>query len=208
MSAAEGRPAGGVGALVVLAFAALEGTFSLYLREPDGVDDRRAAYAFAFLGLVSALVQGGLIRRLVPRFGEPRLILVGLLALAAGWRGWLWRGRLAGAFRGDGRGGVGQALAGPSLSGLLSRMTPASEQGAIFGLLTAAGTFARMVNYVVANRLLGRLGAAAPFWEGAAVAGVAFGLAVWTLRGTRAGSGEVAVEVAAEGAGVGEGFAE
>ena len=53
----------------------LEGTFSLYLKGRFDWSPREAAFGFAFLGLVSALVQGGLIRRLVPRLGEPRLIL-------------------------------------------------------------------------------------------------------------------------------------
>jgi DHA1 family tetracycline resistance protein-like MFS transporter len=59
-----------VGALVVLAFAALEGTFSLFLAQRLDWDAGHAAFGFALLGLVSAIVQGGLIRRLVPRFGE------------------------------------------------------------------------------------------------------------------------------------------
>ena len=53
-----------------LAFAAFEGTFALYLQRRLGWDARSAAFAFAGLGLLSALVQGGLIRRLVPATGE------------------------------------------------------------------------------------------------------------------------------------------
>ncbi len=74
-----------LGALVVLAFAALEGTFSLYLRDRMQWDARSAAFGFAFLGFVSAFVQGGLIRRLVPRFGEPRLFAIGIVLLALGF---------------------------------------------------------------------------------------------------------------------------
>src|SRR6185437_11879508 len=60
-----------LGALAVLAFAALEGTFSLYLKGRFGWSAAQVAFGFAFLGLVSAGVQGGMIRRLVPRQGEP-----------------------------------------------------------------------------------------------------------------------------------------
>src|SRR5581483_7374645 len=78
--------------------------------------------------------------------------------------------------------GVGQGLASPTVSGLLSRVTPASEQGAIFGTLSAAQTLARMLNYEVANVLLRRGGPSAPYWEAAAVAAVALGLALMTVR--------------------------
>ncbi|HEU5119310.1 MAG TPA: MFS transporter, partial [Isosphaeraceae bacterium] len=45
----------GVGALSVLAFASLEGTFSLYLEGRLNWDSTQAAYGFAFLGLIAAI---------------------------------------------------------------------------------------------------------------------------------------------------------
>jgi DHA1 family tetracycline resistance protein-like MFS transporter len=72
--------------------------------------------------------------------------------------------------------GVGQGLVGPSVSGLLSRLTPPSEQGAVFGTLSSAQTLARMISYSTANLLLGRVSTAAPYWFGFAVY-VAAGLA-------------------------------
>ena len=66
-----------IGFLAVLAFAAFEGTFALFLLRRMHWDARTAAFAFAGIGFLSAVVQGGLIRRLVPRFGEARLIVIG-----------------------------------------------------------------------------------------------------------------------------------
>lgn len=154
-----------LGFLSVLAFAALEGTLSLYLRRRMDWNARSAAFVFAGLGLLSALVQGGLIRRLVPRFGEPRLIGAGIAIVALGFAGLALASdalELAGAMV---LVGVGQGLVGPSVSGLLSRLTPASEQGAVFGTLSSAQTLARMISYSIANLLLGR-STAAPYWFG------------------------------------------
>jgi DHA1 family tetracycline resistance protein-like MFS transporter len=167
-----------LGALVVLGFAALEGTFSLYLKTRFGWSPERAAFGFAFLGLVSAVVQGGLIRRLVPRHGEPRLIITGLTTVAVGFAGLAvvraWPG-LLGAMLVV---GVGQGLVSPTVSGLLSRVTPASEQGAVFGTLSSAQTAARMINYSVANLILAKAGPAAPYWEACAISTVALLLAL------------------------------
>lgn len=172
-----------VGALSTLAFATLEGTFSLFLDRRLGWSAGEAAFAFAYLGLCSALVQGGLIRRLVPRHGEPRLILVGLATLAAGLA-WMATVQSIAALLAAGLLiAVGTGLSGPSITGLLSRITPASEQGAVFGVLLSAQTLARLINYLVANRLLGQLGPGAPYWEGAAIAAVAFALALWLVVG-------------------------
>jgi DHA1 family tetracycline resistance protein-like MFS transporter len=150
--------------LAILAFAAFEGTFALFLDRRLHWDARTSAFAFAGTGLCSAMVQGGLIRRLVPRFGEARLIVVGLVLAASGFAclplvsnaielvGSLFL--LA----------VGQGLTSPSISGLLSRITPMSEQGAVFGTLTSSQTLARMISYSTSNVLLGRVSTGAPYW--------------------------------------------
>lgn len=170
-----------IGALTTLAFASLEGTFSLFLKARLEWTATQAALGFAALGLVSAIVQGGLIRPLVRRFGEQRLILAGSLTLAlgllalAGVASWL---PLLGALV---LVGVGSGLAGPSTLGLLSRITPESEQGTVFGTLTSAQTLARMINYLVANRLLGLAGPSAPYLEGGLVALAAATLATWVV---------------------------
>lgn len=167
-----------LGALVVLGFAALEGTYSLFLRERLHWDARGAAFGFAYLGLVSALVQGGLIRRLVPRFGEPRLIVAGVAALAVGFAALALAGNTPALLGATLVVGIGQGLASPSVSGLLSRVTPESEQGAVFGVFSSAQTVARMANYLAANLLLAHRGPSAPFWEAAAIASLALLLAL------------------------------
>jgi len=173
----------GIGPLVllcfmtVLAFAALEGTLALFLQRRMQWDAGAAAYAFAGLGLLSAVVQGGLIRRLLPRFGESRLIVGGIAVVALGFAALAVvtnLPELAGALL---LVGVGQGLVGPSISGLLSRLTPQSEQGAVFGTLSSVQTLARMISYLLANLLLGRVSAAAPYW---------FGFAVYVLTGLAA----------------------
>ena len=114
----------GVGGLVVLAFAALEGTYSLFLQERMGWGPKGAAFGFAYLGLVSAVVQGGLIRRLVPRYGEYRLMVVGIASLAVGLAllamTYHWPMLIAATLVV----GIGQGLASPTIQGLLSRWSP------------------------------------------------------------------------------------
>lgn len=173
----------GTGALATLAFASLEGTFSLYLEDRLGWDSTQASYGFAFLGLVTAVVQGGLIRRLVPKFGEPRLILSGILLLGVGLAGLAVVGTWPGLLGATLVVGLGSGLSTPSVQGLLSRITPMTEQGAVFGTLASAQTLARTINYLVANRLLGHAGPSAPFWEGAGIAAVALVLAVVLIFG-------------------------
>jgi DHA1 family tetracycline resistance protein-like MFS transporter len=154
----------GIGFLAVLAFAAFEGTFALFLGRRMRWDAQTAAFAFAGLGLLSAIVQGGLIRRLVPRFGEARLIVVGLILAAFGFAVLAQISNVTGLIAALALLGLGQGMLTPSVSGLLSRITPMDEQGAVFGTLTSAQTFARLISYSAANFLLGRISTAAPYW--------------------------------------------
>ena len=105
-----------------------------------------------------ALIQGGLIRRLVPKYGEARLILIGLAIVALGYAAMAGVSGVATLVGAIALAGIGQGLASPSIQGLLSRSTPSAEQGAIFGTLTAAQTLARTLNYPASNILLQRYG--------------------------------------------------
>ncbi len=183
----------GLGALATLGFAALEGTFSLYLEDRQKWTPGGVLAGFTYLGLVTAMVQGGMVRRLVPKYGEPRLIVAGLVLLVAGFAGLGVASGTAATLAATMAVGVGQGLVSPTISGLLSRITPEGEQGAVFGTLSSAQTLARMANYLVANLLFGRGNTAAPFWEAAAIAVGALGLALVTLPsvGRKAGSGPI-----------------
>jgi DHA1 family tetracycline resistance protein-like MFS transporter len=153
-----------LGFLTVFAFAAFEGTFALFLQRRMHWDARTAAFAFAGIGFSSALVQGVLIRRLVPRFGEARLIVTGLVIAGCGFAGMASVANAPELAASLLLLSIGQGLLGPSVSGLLSRITPQRQQGAVFGTLTSAQTLARMISYSTSNILLGKVSTGAPYW--------------------------------------------
>lgn len=182
-----------VGSLITLAFAALEGTFGVYLKKRLGWSVEQAAFGFAFLGLVGAITQGGLIRPLVKRRGEGPLIVGGLLTLALGLAAMASVTGLATFGVAVLLVGLGYGLASPSASGLISRLTPPEQQGAIFGSLSAMQTIARMTNYALANLLIGWYGPSSPYWVAAGIALLAVGVALPALR--RAGREPAAPEI-------------
>jgi DHA1 family tetracycline resistance protein-like MFS transporter len=92
--------------------------------------------SLAFIGTMIALVQGGLIRITLPKFGIERSIWMGLLLYSLGlilfafatqsWMMFLFMVPYA-------LGGI----AGPALQGLMSNQVPANEQGELQGGLTS-----------------------------------------------------------------------
>ncbi len=70
--------------LHVLSFTQLESTFALHLCARLGFGMRETGFAFALIGLVVAVVQGGVLGRVARKYGETALVRTGLTLLVAG----------------------------------------------------------------------------------------------------------------------------
>jgi MFS family permease len=181
--------------LSAVAFTVMYVVFPLYLERAMGFDRRHTGYCFALLGLVTAAVQGGLVGRLVGRFGERRVMEAGCLVVATGL---ILLPLLTGAEAPQGLRlpgllvvvmlmGFGPGLISPSTSGYVSRLTPAGQQGRALGLLTSAGSVARVIGPVVAGILSSAVGSPATFLAMAAVA-LAGAVGGYTARGRKPAS--------------------
>ena len=112
-----------------LAFVAMEATFALLGEVRFGLDAGHLGFVFAYVGVVMVIVQGALIGRLVPRFGERTLATAGALLMAASLAALPLAPSLAAALGVLAGLAVGQGLTTPMLSTLLSRAADADEQG-------------------------------------------------------------------------------
>src|SRR2546421_7427041 len=65
--------------LSIVAFSIMTTSFSLFMMFRLGYDAWHNGWIFAFVGIVSAIIQGGLIGKAVKLFGEPWLIITGAL---------------------------------------------------------------------------------------------------------------------------------
>lgn len=142
--------------LSTFCFAAFEVTFGLLLKSEKGpfkYDTSQTAYLFAYCGVISALIQGGLIGRLVKAFGERKLIawsivVIGLSMVALPFvssQGTLLLALAVFA----GASGVNR----PPTFGLISNLTEANEQGATLGVAQSAGSLARILAPLFAGTL-------------------------------------------------------
>ncbi len=163
--------------LATFAFSCFESTLPLLVSDSFNlgitVDETMPATTvislFVFCGIIGAIIQGGLIGRLVKMLGEPKLIALSLLltgiALAVlpfikGDGPLKWSSVLHAA---DGPWikmllalallSIGSALTRAPLFGLLSNLAPASEQGATIGIAQSAGALARIVGPLFAASL-------------------------------------------------------
>ncbi len=141
---------------LTFAFVAMEATFALLGQRKFDLKSAQLGRIFGALGVVIVVVQGGLVGRLVQRFGELRLALLGsgLLAVLLGSLPWMPTLPLTVvAILGV---AAGQGLLIPSLSSLLSRASGAHEQGVVMGLGQSFGALARAMGPVIAGWLFDR----------------------------------------------------
>ena len=130
---------------ITMAFSTLQPTLSLLAAERFSLGAREAGYLFALLGVVSAVVQGGLVRRVVPRTGERALLRFSAAPLAVGLVLMGVSGTTTLLVAGLVLVAIGYGGAVPSALSLLSRAVDPERQGATLGLGQSVGSLARAV---------------------------------------------------------------
>lgn len=142
--------------LVVFSFANLETTLALMLKGVEGVNspfrlsDRQILLMFAYIGVVLAVVQGGLVRPLAGRVHEAALAAGGAAMQVLGfiWIIFLLRQDTVppyAVYAVLALCTTGFAFITPSLNSLLSRRTNPEDQGAVLGLGQSINSLARIV---------------------------------------------------------------
>ena len=181
--------------LYQLAFQVLPSTWNFYTMYRFDWSVAEVGYSLAFSGILMILVQALLVRRVIPRFGEYRCAVFGLLLSIAGHytyafapASWvLYLGMLLASLSG---------LVGPSLNAIMSRQVGPKGQGELQGALGSVVSLSGIVGPLAMTQLFGYFAApdaivhfpGAPFFASASLMLAALLL---LLRG-RAASGATA----------------
>ncbi|NQV55114.1 MAG: MFS transporter [Rhodospirillales bacterium] len=151
----------------VFVFAGLEATFAMWTERKFGWGVLQNGYMFAFLGLISAIIQGGLVGRLSRRFGELRLIRQGFIALAVGLALLPFSDGLALMIIALVITTYGFSVVSPALASQISLNAAEDVRGGVLGLGRSVSTLARAVGPVGAGYLFAFGGKDWPFFTGA-----------------------------------------
>jgi len=158
-----------LGFLATFVFAGLETTFAMWSRRAFGWGPEQNGWLFAYIGLMSAAIQGGLMGRLAARFGEKNLLVQGAVALALGigaipFCTEVWHLLIAMAVA-----AYGFSVINPAYNSLISQQVPDTDQGGVMGVTRSATTLARVLGPAWAGMLFAHLGRDWPYFSGAAV---------------------------------------
>ncbi len=143
-----------VGALFCLQIAGQThpSTWAYFTMKEFNWDLKQVGYSLAFVGLMVAIVQGGLNRIINPKIGDRNSVIIGLLFYGAGFilfslatKGWMMYAFMI-PF---GLGGI----AGPALQSLITKQVAPNEQGELQGGITSLQSVTTIIGPLVASNL-------------------------------------------------------
>jgi DHA1 family tetracycline resistance protein-like MFS transporter len=187
--------------LFVTAFSIMTTTFGLFTMYRFGYDAHDTGWLFVFVGVIGAVIQGGLIGKLVKTFGELPLVVTGAFLFAGSLFAIPFTGPQTGLLTlllVGGTFSIGNSLSMPALTGLASKSAGRGEQGGVLGITQSVASLSRTIGPLVASYLIysaiPTLGhdqklhemsdhtLRVTFWAAAAIMFVAFLVAIYFAR--------------------------
>ncbi len=153
--------------IIVFSMANIYGTFALLGYKVYHFTDRDNGMLFGILGLVGAIVQGGLIRSLSKRVKDKTLLFVGTFLMMVGLGLLPYGGNFLGIAIVAGVLAVGTGILQPTILSMVSKYSPEDQQGGILGLNQSIASLARVLGPLWGGFSFQYMGYGSPFLTGA-----------------------------------------
>jgi DHA1 family tetracycline resistance protein-like MFS transporter len=138
--------------LIFIAGHSVQSNWSYYTMFKFGWNETLVGYSLGFVGILVSIVQGGLIRLIIPKFGQNKALFFGLALNGLGlalfsfaFEGWMMYAILIPYALGG--------IAGPAIQGIISNQVPSNEQGEMQGALTSLMSLTSIVGPLLMNNL-------------------------------------------------------
>jgi len=175
--------------ILYLSHHATQSTWTYFSMLRFGWSEAMVGFSLAIVGVCVAVVQGGLTRVVIPRFGEKKSVYIGLLFYMFGFlgfafapTGWLLLVMIAPFALGG--------FAGPALQGIISNGVENNQQGELQGALTSLISLTAIIGPPMMTGLFGYFTSesapfqlpGAAFVAGALLCAISFLGSVWVMR--------------------------
>ncbi|HEY0253047.1 MAG TPA: MFS transporter, partial [Kofleriaceae bacterium] len=128
--------------LFTFAFSCFTSGFALFAKHRFGWTARETGYIFAYSGFLGIMWQGGLIGRLVKKFGEVKLALLGFIAAVAAYVMMGFAYSLAFILATGFVNSFGNGVLRPVLTSRITQLVGRNEQGLALGISGSLSSFA------------------------------------------------------------------
>lgn len=138
--------------VATISLAGLETTFAYFVKEKIGMEPYELGFVFMIMGLCQAAVQGGLLGTLVKKFGEGKIIILGLVLSAIGFMSILFISNFLTAAIFVSILGVGNGFIRPCITAILTNKSIGTN-GQISGLIASFDSLGRIIGPIVGSSL-------------------------------------------------------
>ncbi|MBP6715791.1 MAG: MFS transporter [Acidobacteria bacterium] len=159
-----------------LAFSGLQSNFSLFTLVKFHWGPQENAILFSVIGIVSAITQAGIVRRLVKTYRDQTIAVTGLLVQTGSYLFTAFVPTAALVYVASAVTSFGVGITQPTLSGIVSNSVSDQEQGAMLGTTQSVAALTRIIGPLWAGFAFDWLGPGAPYWSGAILIGIAAAL--------------------------------
>ncbi len=156
-----------------LAMAQMESMLFPYMYDHFGWGMEKASYGFAYVGVLMVLTQGYFVRKWMPRLGETRTLMIGLVLFAISLAGIAFSQTIF--FMGIVMTilAVGNGLMRPPNLGLISQLTSSDEQGLVMGVTNSLASLGRILGPIIGGIFYEQFAKNSPFLFASGLAFVA-----------------------------------
>lgn len=135
------------------AMSSMEATFILFMKDKFLWSVKDVSFGFAYIGLIMIFTQGFLVRKMLPKFGERRVLAIGFTLLTTGFfligfGETVFVVALAVTFM-----ALGSALINPSAMGSISVLSSSDEQGQSMGVTQSLSALGRILGPAIGGYL-------------------------------------------------------
>lgn len=138
--------------LLYISAHAVQSVWTYYTMEKFSWSVKMVGYSLGVVGVMLALVQGGLIRVVIPKIGQKKSLFIGLVMYIIGFilfafanQSWMMFLFIIPYCLG--------AISGPSIQGILSSKVPANEQGELQGIMASMMSLSAIIGPVLMTNL-------------------------------------------------------
>jgi len=157
----------GIFFIIVFSMANIYGTFALLGYKIYHFSDQQNGYLYGIIGIVSAAMQGGMIRFLSNKFEDKTLVISGIIFMMTGLGLLPYGGNFTGLALIAVVLALGTGLLQPVILSMISKVSSDSEQGAVLGLNSSFASFARVLGPLWGGFAFEFIGYQFPFLTGA-----------------------------------------
>lgn len=138
--------------LLYISGHAAQSTWTFYTMEKFAWDEKTVGYSLGVVGIMLALVQGGLIRVVIPKVGQVKALYIGLVMYIIGFilfayatESWMMFVFIIPYCLGG--------ISGPAIQGIIANKVAANEQGELQGIMAAMMSMASIIGPLLMTNL-------------------------------------------------------